>query len=161
MKRSFPTDVTKTSATLRDICPADWDSGGVREEANGRRYRVFQNTTSIAGGETSNGIIATARVLEASTYTTATGIIGAIYYTTVTKDCIGATVTSIPFAHYFWAQIGGLCSIKGTTTIDLPVAGSATDGSIADAAATDTGNAVGTSLATTSAAAGAVLLTIA
>ena len=154
--------VTTTSATLADLVPADWNSGAIREEPDGKRYRLFKNVTAASG------TIAVSLVLEGSTWDGA--ILGSIIYTTVTKDAIGVTQTSynggaasgvVPAAHYFWAQVGGVGDVTGTFTVDLPITGSATDGHAADAAATDTLNAIGTALQTKSEAVGKVLLNIA
>jgi len=154
----YTRSVNETSATLSDIS-SGYDSSHVREDAAGKRYRLFKN-----GGST----IAYSRGLEATGLGT-DNVVTVQVYTTTTFQGVGATQsssavngtagTNIPASHYFWGQIGGLATVNGTVIVGSAVKFAAT-GTVAAYAGSEIHQPIGHAAAAITAADGVIVLNL-
>lgn len=129
----YKTSIGTTSATLSDL-GADLTSTTIRTEPDGKRYRLFKNDAATT--------IAVKSVVEAKALGT-DNVVTVILAAATSKQVVGATQatyngtgTTIADQHFFWAQIGGLCTLTAgtTTTVSLPVFAYTTDGSVSTTA---------------------------
>jgi hypothetical protein len=157
-ERIFLRPVTETSATLADLVQSDYTGSLIREEPDGKKYRLVKNGT--ASSAAMNGGI----TLEFSANSSA-NVQSVIIYTTTTSSCCGialplynggsSSTNAIPGDHYFWMQVGGVATATGSATAFRPVYGSTTDGAIATSGSP---NIIGTALETISSSTGDILL---